>query len=132
MTSLSIASAASSAFLFLKANGASHAVLGPRALGGINSDIRLAGRSLRRTWSLLAAPASSGDTSLALLHDPSEMGWRIGDRLVLAPTTQHNTKVPIPCQRSIWLLRRARDQGGGGAPAPNVALDGVRHGDSGA
>ena len=48
----------------------------------------MAGRPLRRTWSLLAKPAAVGSTSLSLLHDPQAMGWRIGDRIMVAPTTR--------------------------------------------
>ena len=76
------------AFIYLKANELTHASLGVRALGGIGqaSSVRIRGRPLRRTWSLLAEPAHAGDTSVALLHDASAMGWRAGDRLVVAPT----------------------------------------------
>ena len=41
---------------------------------------------MARTWSLLASPASPGTTTIELLHDASAMGWRVGDRLAIAPT----------------------------------------------
>ena len=50
--------------------------LGARAFGGVGTTIEVAGRPLRRTWSLLAKPAAVGSTSLSLLHDPQAMGWR--------------------------------------------------------
>jgi hypothetical protein len=55
-----------SAIVYLKANGMSHSELGARALGGIGvinahgPRVTIAGRPLRRTWSLLATPASAG------------------------------------------------------------------------
>jgi hypothetical protein len=42
------------AYLFIKNNGASHVDIGPRALGAVGGAVRIAGRPMRRTWSLLA------------------------------------------------------------------------------
>lgn len=96
------------AFIYLRDNGATHAVLRTRVLGAVGSfhnvtntgnssssgssaavqqpTIRVLGRPLRRTWSLLAAPLNAGNASLQLVHDPIAMGWRIGDRIAVAPT----------------------------------------------
>ena len=76
------------AWLYIKDNGASHANLGTRSFGGISSEVRLAGRPLLRTWSLLASAVVAGSSSISLLHEPQAMGWRVGDRLMLAPTTR--------------------------------------------
>lgn len=84
---MNLASSARRAFIYMQANGLSHGLLGERAFGGIRSDLHVVGRTLRRTWSLLASPAESGASSIALLHDPREMGWQVGDRLMLAPTS---------------------------------------------
>ena len=79
------------AYIFIKANGAAHQDLGARALGGVRANMWLAGRPLRRTWSLLAESAMAAATSITLLHDPVAMGWRVGDRLMLAPTTSRSS-----------------------------------------
>jgi hypothetical protein len=46
----------------------------------------LAGREMARTWSLLSKPSSAGESTISLMHDVASMGWRVGDRLVVAPT----------------------------------------------
>eukprot|EP00854_Cymbomonas_tetramitiformis_P006830 gene6830-8160_t len=48
--------------------------------------LEIAGRTLRRTWSLLAATVTSGVSSIRLMHDAADMGWRVGDRIAIAPT----------------------------------------------
>lgn len=91
---LSVTSQARRAYIYIKNNGASSPVLGSRFFGGVSTSasaedrplIDLAGHERRRTWSQLARPAESGDTFLTLLHDIELMGWRVGDRLGLAPT----------------------------------------------
>jgi len=81
------------ATIFIKNNGAVHPILRARAFGSVATrgasekplvDVR--GRPLDRTWSLLAAPAYAGATSLELLHDVQAAGWRVGDRIAVAPT----------------------------------------------
>lgn len=42
---------------------------------------------MTRTWSLLAKPAAIGTNSITLLHNPVAMGWSVGDRILLSPTT---------------------------------------------
>ncbi|KAK3268713.1 hypothetical protein CYMTET_22795 [Cymbomonas tetramitiformis] len=82
------------AYIYLKDNGVRHEALGHRALGGIHSSrsapglplLEIAGRTLRRTWSLLAATVTSGVSSIRLMHDAADMGWRVGDRIAIAPT----------------------------------------------
>lgn len=77
------------AFVYIKENGAIHHALGVRGIGGIGASslVNIRGRPLQRSWSLLAEPAAAGATELITVHEPSSMGWRVGDRLVLAPTT---------------------------------------------
>ena len=89
------ASAASEkrAWIYVKDNGAVHASLGARAVGAVGTlagtgpAVEIAGRPLRRTWSLLAEPLEPWQTSLRVMHDPASMGWMIGDRIQVAPTT---------------------------------------------
>ena len=81
------------AWVYVKDNSARHANLTVRAFGGVQSTVELSGRPLRRTWSLLAAPVAPGDTAIALLHDPVAMGWRVGDRILLAPTARQSEGV---------------------------------------
>ena len=82
----------SRAWIYVKNNGASHSYLGPRVVGAfgfgdVTARLDVAGRALRRTWSLLASPAAAGDGAIMLMHDATEMGWRVGDRIAIAPTT---------------------------------------------
>ena len=83
---MSLRSGTRRGWIYLKANGAAHLSLGQRVFGGSQSTIDVAGRALRRTWSLLAAPAAAGTGTIALLHDPIEAGWAVGDRIAIAPT----------------------------------------------
>ena len=77
------------AWVFIKANGASHPALGPRGFGGVGmATVELNGPPMARTWSLLAAPAAASALTLTTVHDPRAMGWRVGDRIMLAPTTR--------------------------------------------
>ena len=70
--------------------------LNTRAFGGFwdgdseerQPTVDVMGFPLRRTWSLLASPLSAGDTTIELLHNATAMGWAVGDRLVIAPTTR--------------------------------------------
>lgn len=57
-----------------------------RALGGNNSVIKVTGRTMSRTWSLLTESVSTGSSSIRLMHSPLDMGWRVGDRIVLSPS----------------------------------------------
>ena len=80
-----------SAWIYIKDNGAYHDMLRTRSFGGVATDegspeVNIEGRKLERTWSLLAEPLSSGDTKMNLLHNPSLMGWSVGDRIGIAPT----------------------------------------------
>ena len=81
---------ASRAFIYVMANRAVHATLGARAFGAVGGSLELSGRPLRRTWSLLAVAAAAGVTRLELMHDAAAMGWAVGDRLVIAPTTSRS------------------------------------------
>ena len=80
------------AWIYLKDNGAVHSSLRSRAFGGVIGNfndypiINIRGRKLARTWSLLSQPLQSGDTTMTLLHNPDLMGWKVGDRIAVAPT----------------------------------------------
>ena len=74
-------------FVYIKNNGLKEDALKTRVFGAYASGkILVTGRYLARTWSLLADRAIYGMNSISLLHSPVEMGWRIGDRIVIAPT----------------------------------------------
>jgi hypothetical protein len=91
---LTVHDAGHRAYVFITDNGASHSVLGPRGFGGVGSaNIEVSGRPLTRSWSLLAESAAASASTLTLLHDPLEMGWRVGDRIMLAPTARGSAGV---------------------------------------
>lgn len=77
----------SRAWVYIKNNGEQHDILGSRAFGSVGGYIRVRGKPLQRTFSLLALPADRGATNIQLLHDPVAMGWVVGDRIAIAPTT---------------------------------------------
>ena len=85
-----------SAWIYIKDNDVSHPHLRTRSFGGVAVNVgdtprvSIDGRKLERTWSLLAEPLSSGDVKMDLLHNPTLMGWRVGDRIGLAPTEKHS------------------------------------------
>jgi len=71
-----------------------HPEMGNRFLGGVgNSIIRIHGRKLERTWTLLSQTAPEGATKLYLKHDPVAMGWKAGDRIGLATTSRGQSTV---------------------------------------
>ena len=86
-----------SAWIYIKDNGAYHPMLRTRSFGGAamnegdSPEVNIEGRKLERTWSLLAEPLSSGDTKMNLLHNPILMGWRVGDRIGIAPTEKRSS-----------------------------------------
>eukprot|EP00957_Ditylum_brightwellii_P092452 7040309-Ditylum_brightwellii.AAC.1 len=78
-------------WVYIKDNGAQHPMLRSRAFGtaGNGSDnptVEINGREMKRTWTLLDQPFNIGDTIMKLMHDPARMGWRVGDRIGIAPT----------------------------------------------
>ena len=83
-------------WIYIKNNGAVHPNLRERAFGGIalnsgdNPIVDISGRELTRTWSLLSETLDEGATKIKLIHNPFLMGWRIGDRISVAPT-QHGS-----------------------------------------
>lgn len=54
---------------------------------GYSMNPNISGRKLIRTWSLLASPAAIGVNFVTLLHNPVAMGWAVGDRILISPTT---------------------------------------------
>lgn len=61
-------------YIFIKNNGLKHPTISTRSLGSLNSGkINILGRSLRRTWSLLAERAIFGMSSITLTHKPEDM-----------------------------------------------------------
>ncbi|CAF1453777.1 unnamed protein product [Adineta steineri] len=74
-------------YIYIKNNGLKHPTVYTRAFAALNTGkIYVSGRSLARTWSLLANKATYGMNSISLLHKPEDMGWRVSDRIVIAPT----------------------------------------------
>ena len=87
------------AFIYVKNNGLSHPILGTRSLGAYQADagaeravFDVRGKVMPRTWSLLAAPAKAGDAVLTLMHDAGAMGWKAGDRVLVAPTQRSGSQ----------------------------------------
>lgn len=61
-------------YIYIKNNGLKHPTIATRAFGSINAGkIRVSGRYLARTWSLLADRASFGMGTISLLHKPEDM-----------------------------------------------------------
>lgn len=61
-------------YIYIKNNGLKHAIVQTRGFGAYNAgQIRISGRPLARTWSLLADKAIYGMTSISLLHKPEDM-----------------------------------------------------------
>jgi hypothetical protein len=101
--------------VYIKNNNISHPSAGFRVFGGVHGGVpgyplvHLAGRALRRTWTLLAETAASNSTVLLTMHNPLHMGWRVGDRVALAPTAYqsrglaHATVITALTNRSITL-----------------------------
>lgn len=81
-----------SGWIFIKDNGAYHPKLRTRAFGSTSSSssflpsVNIEGKKMERTWSLLSKPLSIGDIEMKLLHNPNMMGWKVGDRIGVAPT----------------------------------------------
>ena len=65
--------------------------LGKRVFGGVGSTIDITGREMARTWSLLASAVNVGESSIQLVHNPMDMGWRVGDRIVMSPTSGYDS-----------------------------------------
>ena len=85
-----------SAWIYIKDNGNSHVMLRSRSFGGVgnegdNPSVNIEGRHLERTWSLLSKPLVTGDEKMVLMHNPALMGWRVGDRIGIAPTERLST-----------------------------------------
>jgi len=84
------------AWVYIKDNGATHPTLRSCAFGGVataedTSDthyptIDIRGRELKRTWSLLSETLGKGDIKMKLMHDPTLMGWFVGDCIAAALT----------------------------------------------
>jgi hypothetical protein len=79
-------------YIYIKNNGASSPRFGKRFLVADRpSKYDMFGRSMRRTWSLLAKDLNVGDSKITLMHNASDMGWQLGDRIALAPTKHRST-----------------------------------------
>jgi hypothetical protein len=76
------------AMIYIMNNGLVHDDLRSRGFGSIDGGkIHITGRPLQRTWSLLGDRVEIGSSYITLLHNPKDMGWQVGDRIVIAPTT---------------------------------------------
>jgi hypothetical protein len=61
-------------YVYIKNNGLKHPTIFSRAFGAYNAGkIRVSGRSLTRTWSLLSEKAAYGMSSIRLSHKPEDM-----------------------------------------------------------
>ncbi len=61
-------------YIYIKNNGLKDPTIQTRAFGAYNTGkIHVSGRSLARTWSLLAERAIYGMNSISLLHKPEDM-----------------------------------------------------------
>jgi len=52
------------------------------------SSIKIHGRKLDQTWTLLASDVAAGDSVLMLKDDPIDMGWQVGDKIGIAATAR--------------------------------------------
>ena len=77
--------------VYIRNNGRSHHALGKRSFGsyGAGSNFHVHGRKLSKTWMLLSRPANTNDRQLTLDDDAAAAGWRVGDRICLAPTASY-------------------------------------------
>lgn len=61
-------------FIYIKNNGLKDDAIKTRAFGAYGAGkIQVTGRSLSRTWSLLAEKAIYGMDTISLLHNPQQM-----------------------------------------------------------
>ncbi|GMI15001.1 hypothetical protein TrVE_jg10975 [Triparma verrucosa] len=91
--------ASKTAYVYIKNNGLKHFFLGSRAFGAYQNDagqpaalLDVNGREMRRTWSLLSTPLATGSSTMVLIHDPTEMGWSTGDRILISPTQRSGSQ----------------------------------------
>ena len=95
LVEVSVKSSSNQAFIYIKNNGMEHPRLGVRAFGADGSArllprVYVQGREFTRTWSLLARSVQASSQNIQLLHDPSQMNSRVGDRIGLAATKESN------------------------------------------
>lgn len=92
---MNVQDAAKTSWIYIMDNGAIHPIGGSRYFGGVASHddttsngpvVKIKGRTLSRTWSLLSAPFATGQSTLKLLHSPLRMGWQVGDRVGISST----------------------------------------------
>ena len=92
---MNVQDAAKTSWIYIMDNGAIHPIGGSRYFGGVASHdgttsngpvVKIRGRALSRTWSLLSGPFATGQNTLNLLHSPIRMGWQVGDRIGIAST----------------------------------------------
>jgi len=119
------------ATIYIKKGMETHALFGDRFLASEGeARVEIHGRRLQRTWTLLSRTAERGDTQLFLKHDPSAMGWRVGDHVGVA-TTSHGTspehRIVKIGPASVWRLDLYNATGGvERAPASNT-IDRLLH-----
>ncbi|GMH71242.1 hypothetical protein TL16_g05599 [Triparma laevis f. inornata] len=96
---MNLQSSSKTAYVYIKNNGLKHFLLGSRALGAYQNDesqppavLEINGNEMRRTWSLLSTPLMTGSSAMTLMHDPAEMGWRTGDRILISPTQRSGSQ----------------------------------------
>lgn len=84
-------------YIYIKNNGLEK--FGTRRFirGSGSSTIIIEGAELKRTWSLLSETALQGSNTIKLMHDPTLMGWKSGDRIVIAPMLPRSTGTADAC-----------------------------------
>jgi hypothetical protein len=82
-------------WIYIADNGALHPQLRSRVFGAVGNNstgtsnqpsVLIRGRDMTRTWSLLSTPLTVGATTMRLQDNPINMGWKVGDRIAVAPT----------------------------------------------
>ena len=76
--------------VYIRNNGRAHPVLGKRSFGsyGSGASFHVHGEEVL-PWTLLTQTAWRGHTQIVVRDDVSAGGWKVGDRIVIAPTTSY-------------------------------------------
>ena len=120
--------------VYIRDNGRQHEALGKRSFGSWKQGaaFHVHGRPLQRTWDLLSRHAWPGESEVQLEHSPQESGWRVGDRVVLAPTAsypkfKHDSKAEtftvVGMEGNVLRLDRALTQPRAGSAVRRVQAE---------
>ena len=85
--------------VYLKDNGREYPnfLVEGRSFGsfGAGSSFRVHGSPLGSTWLLLSESAGVGETTFSLEGNPLADGWKVGDRIAIAPTSQEGGNAEV-------------------------------------